>query len=86
MTNGDRIAQPERLVYRTIVAIQPGGPPWVISVDGEAAHYRPELSALETFKRGSKDEPSWVVPRIQKTRVAIHHRLKPYAVGPILRF
>ena len=82
-SKGDRFAQPQRTVFKVMVKIDPEGPPWHISVDGEAARYRPELSALEPLKRGTEDEPAWVRNRINSMRVALHKRLKPYAVKKV---
>jgi hypothetical protein len=68
------------LLMRTLVKVMPGGPPWQIAIDGEAAQFRPELASLTPFKHGAIDEPHWVPGRIDGLRAAIHERLKAFAV------
>ena len=62
------------------VRIKRGGPPWRVSVDAEAAAYRPGLAMLQPFTHGSADEPTYVRGRIEALEVAIHKRLEGYAV------
>jgi hypothetical protein len=81
--DGARFARPVRTVFRVMVKVDPEGPPWHISIDGEAAKYRAELSALEPLKKGTDDEPDWVRHRINSMRVAIHKRLRPYMVSKV---
>jgi hypothetical protein len=64
---------------RFIVDIRPGGPPWRVEVDGEAALYRPGMALITPYRHGAADEPSWVGPRIDKVRVGIYRALKPHA-------
>jgi hypothetical protein len=75
----------QRVVFRALVVIQPGGPPWNIKVDGQAGQYRPDLSLVEIYKAGADDEPAWVTEKVKSLRVAIHRRLQAYSVGPILQ-
>jgi hypothetical protein len=56
------------------------GPPWRVSVDGEAAEYKPGLTLLTPFTHGTADEPIWVQSRIDALSTAIYERLKRYAV------
>ncbi len=71
-------------VMRIAVKILPGGPPWRIRVDGEAAQWRPGLTMLTPFKHGTMEEPHWVPGKIDSVVAGIHERLKAYAVdaGP----
>ncbi len=57
------------------------GPPWKVEVDGEAAEHRPGYAELIKYRHGVADEPAWVPGRIDNVRVAIHERLKQYAVA-----
>jgi hypothetical protein len=68
------------LLMRTLVKVMPGGPPWKIAIDGEAAQFRPEMASLIPFKHGAVDEPQWVPGRIDSLRAAIHERLRTFAV------
>src|SRR5262249_50036143 len=78
-TTGTSTAQ--RVMWRMMVKVLPGGPPWRIAVDGEAALYRAGMSMLIPYKHGADDEPSWVPNRIDGIRIAIHERLKDFAVN-----
>jgi hypothetical protein len=69
-----------RDMFRALARIEPGGPPWKIVVDGEAARYQPGMSVLTPYRRGAIDEPAWVSGRIEGIRLEIHERLKQYAV------
>jgi hypothetical protein len=71
-----------RDVFRLFVRIEPGGPPWKLTIDGEAAHYRPGMSVMQPYRRGADDEPQWVPGRIDAARMGIHRRLEQYAVAP----
>jgi len=57
------------------------GPPWQVELDGEAAEHRPGYAELIRYRHGVADEPAWVPGRIDNVRVAIHDRLKQYAVA-----
>jgi hypothetical protein len=57
------------------------GPPWKVDIDGEAGEHRPGYAELIRYRHGVADEPAWVETRIDNTRVAIHERLKQYAVA-----
>lgn len=69
-----------RDMWRMMAKIEEGGPPWKVAVDGEAALFRRDLSMLTPYKHGAIDEPAWVNGRIDALRLAIHERLKQYAV------
>jgi hypothetical protein len=69
-----------RNLFRVMARIEPGGPPWRVVVDGEAALYRPNHSMLQPYKHGAIDEPQWVQGRIDRVRVRMHNALKQYAV------
>jgi hypothetical protein len=71
-----------RVVFRIYTKVEPGGPPWYVWVDGEAARYIPGSPMLQPFKRGTEDEPRWVDGRVDRVRLGIHRRLKAYAVTP----
>jgi hypothetical protein len=64
---------------REMVKILPGGPPWHIVVDVQAAKFVPNLSELQPYKHGADDEPAWVQGRIDHTYAGIYARLKAYA-------
>lgn len=66
-------------LFRLFVQIT-GGPPWRITVDGEAAEYKPGMPRLVPYPHGAADEPTWVKPRIDAMYVDIYQRLKRYAV------
>jgi hypothetical protein len=74
-------ATAQRVMWRMMVKVLPGGPPWRIAVDGEAALYRAGMSMLMPYKHGAADEPAWVPNRIDSIVIAIHDRLKEYAVN-----
>ena len=57
------------------------GPPWTVDLDGEAAQHEPGYAELIRFHHGVADEPTWVNGRIDNVRIAIHERLKQYAVA-----
>jgi hypothetical protein len=65
--------------FRLKVEIKPGGPPWRVVVDGEAALYTPGMALIQPYDHGDADEPAWVKTRIEKVRVAIHRKLGKYA-------
>ena len=64
------------------VKITVAGPPWTISIEGEAALYRPGYAALIPYKRHSEEEPGWVDGRIDQLYVLIHDKLKTYETAP----
>jgi hypothetical protein len=64
---------------RIVVVIKPGGPPWKLEIDGEAAQYTPGMAMITPFDHHDADEPAWVQPRIDKIRVGIYKRLEGYA-------
>jgi hypothetical protein len=64
---------------RIYVKIKPGGPPWRVEVDGEAALYVPGMALITPYKHGAADEPTWVQPRLDKIRVGIYRALKAHA-------
>jgi hypothetical protein len=78
---GEQAALPNigGLFFRVAVTVKPGGPPWRIEVDGEAALYRPGMALITPYAHGAADEPSWVGPRLDKVRVGIYRQLKPHA-------
>ncbi len=65
--------------FRIAVVIKPGGPPWKLQVDGEAALYRPGMAMITPFDHDDADEPTWVRPRIDKIKVGIYKRLEGFA-------
>jgi hypothetical protein len=65
--------------FRIVVVIKPGGPPWKLEIDGEAAQYTPGMAMITPFDHHDADEPQWVQPRIDKIRVGIYDRLAGYA-------
>jgi hypothetical protein len=65
--------------FRISVIIKPGGPPWRLEIDGEAALYQPGMAMITPYDHADADEPSWVKPRIDKIRVGIYRRLGGYA-------
>jgi len=67
-------------VFQVRVKIVPGGPPWHVEVDGEAARYRAGMTMLTPYAHGASDEPGWVSGRIDAVRGGIYDRLKQYAV------
>ncbi len=62
------------------VRIRPSGPLWRVSVDAEAAAYRPGLAMIQPYSHGAADEPTYVRARIDGLHVDIHRRLQGYAV------
>jgi hypothetical protein len=69
------------IVARMFVRIEgPTNGPHTVSVDIEAAEFRPNLSSLRPFKHGAIDEPAWVRERIDGMYVDVYNRLRPYAV------
>jgi hypothetical protein len=64
---------------RIVVVIKPGGPPWKLEIDGEAAQYTPGMAMITPFDHHDADEPAWVQPRIDKIKVGIYKRLSGYA-------
>jgi hypothetical protein len=67
-------------VFRVRVNVKRGGPPWQVSVEGEAARYEPGMTMLMPYQRDAIDEPKWVQPRIDRLYVAIYEQLEKYAV------
>jgi hypothetical protein len=64
------------------VRIDPGGPPWHITIESEGAHRSPDSPRLEPYKRGGAiEEPVWVQGRADSLRGAFYDRLKQYAVS-----
>lgn len=70
-----------RNLFRLWARIEPGGPPWKVVIDGEAALYRPNMTMLTPYKHGAIDEPQWVPGRIDRVRLRVHNRLKQYAMA-----
>jgi hypothetical protein len=70
-----------RAVFRLMMKIEPGGPPWYVSVDGEAAEFRTGMSMLQPYRRGAEEEPRWVAERVSNMRAALHRRLRSYATA-----
>jgi hypothetical protein len=64
---------------RIVVVIKPGGPPWKLDIDGEAAQYTPGMAMITPYDHHDADEPVWVKPRIDKIKVGIYKRLEGYA-------
>jgi hypothetical protein len=82
-TQSDRLGGMDNsggIFFRLKVQLVGKEPPYLITVDGEAARYRPDYTMLQPFKRGADDEPSWVNGRIDAMYVAIFDRLERYAV------
>ncbi|MBI4511166.1 MAG: hypothetical protein HY698_16155 [Deltaproteobacteria bacterium] len=75
--------RPGAKVFRLFVEIEgeKGKAPWSISVDGEAAEYRPGMTLLSPYKHGDVDEPSWVTPRIDAIYLRVYKELERHAVG-----
>ena len=65
-------------IFRMTVLVQ--GPPWKVVVDGVAAKFDPSSPVPVPYHHGAVDEPPWVQQRINNLTIAIHERLKPYAV------
>jgi hypothetical protein len=61
--------------FRIKVDVKPGGPPWRVVVDGEAAQFTPGMALVQPYDHGDVDEPPWVKVRIEKVRVLIHRKL-----------
>jgi hypothetical protein len=76
---GSQYVPPSGRFFRIAVVIKPGGPPWRLEIDGEAALYRPGMAMITPYGHEDADEPSWVGPRIDKIRVGIFHKLEGYA-------
>jgi hypothetical protein len=72
---------PGRLLWRVSVHILPGGPPWRLAIDGEAARLQPGDATLTPIRHGASDEPGWIDGRIEAFTVAVHGRLKGTAVS-----
>lgn len=53
-------------------------PPWRVTVDGEGARYRPGMTMLSPYKRGSEEEPGWVQGRIDRMVLDIYGELGAY--------
>lgn len=70
-----------RNMFRLTARIEPGGPPWKVVIDGEAALYRPNMTMLQPYRHGAIDEPQWVPGRIERVRNGLYDRLKQYAVA-----
>jgi hypothetical protein len=68
------------IFFRVMVTIEGKTPPFKVSVDGEAAKYRPGFSSLFPYKHGVDDEPEWVNGRINALYVAVLNQLEQYAV------
>lgn len=68
-------------MFRLSARIEPGGPPWQVMVDGEAALYRPNMAMLQPYRHGAIDEPAWVEGRIDGMRKRIYSKLKQYDVA-----
>src|SRR6185436_6343644 len=65
--------------FRISVTIKPGGPPWRVEIDGEAALFQPGMAMITPYGHEDADEPTWVKPRIDKVRIGIYKRLEGYA-------
>ena len=70
--------------FRVAIDVK-GGPPWRVSIDGEAAEYKPGLAMLVPFRHGVEDEPAWVMPRIDALYTAIYASLEQHAVELVSR-
>lgn len=70
-----------RNMFRLSARIEPGGPPWQVIVDGEAALYRPNMAMLQPYRHGAIDEPALVEGRIYSMRKRIYTKLKQYDVA-----
>ena len=68
------------LLFRIAVRVVAAGDGWLVSVDGEAAQYRPGMSMLAPFRHGADDEPHWVAGRINAMHGAIGARLPAHQV------
>ena len=68
------------LMFRAVVQIQGKQPPYKISVDAEAASWRPIFVVPLVFEHGSDDEPDWVEGRINRLYVEVLDQLEAYAV------
>jgi hypothetical protein len=68
------------IFFRVMVTIEGKTPPFKVTVDGEAAKYRPGFSSLFPYKHGVDDEPEWVNGRINALYVAVLNQLEQYAV------
>lgn len=79
-TNSRANAVGARNLFRVMARIEPGGPPWKVIIDGEAALYRPNQTMLQPYKHGVIDEPQWVPGRIDRVRRRVHAALKQYMV------
>ena len=79
-TNTRANALGARNLFRVMARIEPGGPPWKVIIDGEAALYRPNHTMLQPYRHGAIDEPQWVPGRIDRVRRRMHAALKQYMV------
>jgi hypothetical protein len=68
-------------LFRVTARIEPGGPPWRVIIDGEAAQYRPNMTMLQPYKHGAIDEPPWVPGRTDRVRMRMHEKLKQFLVA-----
>jgi hypothetical protein len=73
-TSATQVVQSGRF-FRVAVLIKPGGPPWKVEVDGEAALFTPGMAMLTPYDHDDADEPTWVKPRIDKIKVGIYEKL-----------
>lgn len=79
-TNQRALGVGARNLFRVIARIEPGGPPWKVVIDGEAALYRPNMTMLTPYKHGAIDEPQWVPGRTDRVRMRVYNQLKQFAV------
>jgi hypothetical protein len=70
------------IFFRVVVQVEGKQPPFKVTIDGEAARYRPGFSSLFPYKHGVADEPEWVPGRINAMYVAVLNQLEQYAVPP----
>jgi hypothetical protein len=74
--------------FRMMAFIRPGGPPWKVEIDGEAALFRPGMAMITPYRHDGADEPPWVKVRIDKVRARFYQRLQPHArkkVVPVIK-
>jgi hypothetical protein len=75
----EKSSAPPGYYIRYTVTVRGGGP-WRVRVDAEAGEYVQGNALMQPIRRGSADEPAWLQARINGLTMAIHARLKAYAV------
>ena len=86
-TTGEATALHSGLWFRLRVAVtgRDNRPPWTVTVEGEAARFRPEFAnPIQPIARGAGDEPPWVQQRIDGAQVRVYRKLKRYAVPVVV--